>query len=129
MVLYINMKSNEVLINKNGIVEFIVRGDQTPESVNKMADTADRLLKKQRAAGKPTIMLDDLTEMGKVPYAARKVVVQRAKDIKYQKLAFVINDSVIQLAANLIIRAIGKGTKVRHFASHDDAVKWLTAES
>ncbi len=122
------MTKNEVSLTSSGIVEFIVRGDQTPESINKMADTANRLMKKQRLAGKPAIMLDDLTEMGRVSPSGRSIVVQRAKEIDYDKLAFVINDAPIRLVSNLIIRAINKGDKVRNFATSEDAVKWLIAK-
>lgn len=123
------MTSSKVRVTKNGIVEFIVHGDQTPDSVNKMADEANILMQERRKAGQPAMMLDDLTDMGKVSYEARKVIVQRAKEIDYDKLAFVINDAVIRMAAGLIVQAIGKGDKIRNFASHDDAVKWLIAQS
>ena len=129
MLLYKYMANNEVYLNAHGIVEFVVRGDQTPASINRMADDADILMQQQRTAGKPAVMLDNLIEMGKVSYAGRRAVVQRAKDIDYDKLAFVINDAVIRLAAGLIVRAIGKGDKVRYFASYDDAIKWLTSKS
>lgn len=124
------MTSSKVRVTKNGIVEFIVHGDQTPASVNKMADEANILMQERRKAGQPAMMLDDLTNMGKVSYEARKVIVKRAKEIDYDKLAFVINDAVvIRMAAGLIVQAIGKGDKIRNFASHDDAVKWLIAQS
>ena len=73
-------------------------------------------------------MLDDLTEMGRVSPSGRSIVVQRAKEIDYDKLAFVINDAPIRLVSNLIIRAINKGDKVRNFATSEDAVKWLIAK-
>jgi hypothetical protein len=66
--------------------------------------------------------------IGKVPPAARKKVVERAKNIDYDKLAFVGNATILRLGANLILRAIGRGDKVKYFDDYGTAVVWLSGE-
>jgi hypothetical protein len=122
------MTKNKVFINEYDIVEIIVHGDQTIASVDAMATQAENLVKKQCQQGKPALILDNLMLIGNVPAEARKQVVARAKSIDYDKLAFVGNEKIIRLGANLILRAIGKGNKVKYFDSYGDAVIWLTAE-
>ena len=119
-------RKKKVFINEYGLIEIIVAGDQTVESVRKMSDQSFNLVKKQREAGKPALILDNLMLIGKVPHDARKIVVETGKNLDYDKLAFVGNDTIIRLGANLILHAIGKGSKVKYFDDYGEAVSWLT---
>lgn len=112
-------------MNKHGIVEIIVNGDQTVESVQAMGAEALHLVHEQRAAGKPALLLDNLTRMGKVPPEARKRVVELARDDGYDKLAMVGSNAALKLAANLLLQAIGKSRNIKYFDDYDKAVKWL----
>ncbi len=122
------MSKNKVFINEYDVVEIIVDGDQTVKSVSKMADDAEKLIKQQRAAGKPAFVLDNLMLIGTVPPEARKKVVERVKAIDSDKFAFVGSDRIIRLGANLLLRAIGKGNKVKYFDNYGEAITWLTAD-
>ena len=119
---------NKVFINEYGTIEIIVHGDQTTESVTQMSDEADKLVNKLRKSGKPALILDNLMLIGKVPPEARKIVVERAKKIASDKIAFVGSDTIIRLGANLILQAIGKGSKVKYFDNYGEAINWLTEE-
>lgn len=120
---------NKVFLNDYGIVEIIVYGDQTPGSVTKLADDAEALIAKQRKNNKPALILDNLILLGKATPEARKVVVERGKSIDYDRLAFLGNDTLLRLASNLILTAIGKGNKVKYFDDYGLAVGWLTDEN
>jgi hypothetical protein len=119
------MTNNKVFFNQNDIIEIIVDGDQTVESVMAMADEAEELLAQRKDQGKPTLVLDNLLRIGNVPPEARKKVVERAKTLEYDKLAFVGKGRVLRFGSNLILQAIGKGDKLKYFDDYDAAIAWL----
>ncbi|HSX30469.1 MAG TPA: hypothetical protein VLE99_00955, partial [Candidatus Saccharimonadales bacterium] len=77
------MQNNQVFINEHGMIEIRVVGDQTVDSVQEMGDKAMELALGKRAAGKRTMILDNLLEMGSVPAEARKRVVDLVKSNEY----------------------------------------------
>lgn len=117
---------NKVFINEYDVIEIVVAGDQTADSITKLADETDVFVDKLRSEGKPVILLDNLFTMGKTPPEARKVFVERAKAMNYDKFAMVSNDRMIRFGANLLLQAIGKAGKVKYFDDYGDAIKWLT---
>lgn len=119
---------NKVFIHTHGLIEIIVNGDQTVESVQAMADMAAELGNQQRDAGKPVLVLDNLLYIGAVPPDARKRVVELAKTLKYDKLAMVGKGTALRLGANLMLQAIGKGKYVKYFDDYNKAVAWLQAK-
>lgn len=116
---------NKVFINRYGIIEIMVRGDQSVESVQAMGDETARLGKELREKGERALVLDNLLEMGEVPAEARKLVVDLVKSSDYDRLAMLGNNPVLKLGANLMLRASGKGSRVRYFENSDDAMAWL----
>lgn len=116
---------NRVFINSQGLVEIIVDGDQTVESVKKMADKTEKLCAKLSKSGQPSLVLDNLLFIGYVPPEARKLVVEEVKRIDYDKLAMVGKGTAFKLAANLLLRATGRGAKVRYFDDYHKATEWL----
>ena len=117
--------SNRVFINDQGIIEIQVRGDQTIESVQAMGDQTVALAEQQRSSGKPTLVLDNLLEMGKVPAEARKRVVDLVKSNDYDKLAMLGSDPLLKFGANLLIQATGKASRVKYFDNRDACDAWL----
>jgi UDP-N-acetylmuramyl pentapeptide synthase len=116
---------NKVFVNDHDVVEIQVIGDQTLKSIRAMATAADELSEKGRKAGKRTLLLDNLTEIGQVSPEGRRLVVELAKTLKYDKLAMYGNSIVLRLAANLMLQAIGKRKKLKFFDDFDKAVEWL----
>lgn len=119
------MEENNVFINDLGLIEIVVSGDQTVESIQTMGDEAQRLVERQRKDGNPALVLDDVSRIGVVPADARRRVVELAKSVNYQKFAMIGRGTTVRLAANLLLQAIGKSRKVKYFDDHDEAVKWL----
>lgn len=119
------MHDNRVFINSQGIIEIAVVGDQTVDSVRAMGDQALELARQQQQAGKPAVILDNLLQMGAVPSAARKLVVELIKSTDYDKLAMLGSDSVLRVGANLMLQATGKGSKVKYFEDRDACERWL----
>lgn len=119
------MQRNRVFINKAGLVEIQVVGDQTVGSVKNMADQALVLCQAQRMAGKPALILDNLQEIGSVPAETRKLVVELVKSTEYDRLAMLGSDTLIRLGANLMLQATGKGKRVKYFDDRTKCVTWL----
>jgi hypothetical protein len=119
------MQHNEVYINKYGIIEIHVVGDQTVKTVNAMGDGVRKLAQELRDAAKPVLVLDVLDQMGQVPPEARRQVVAIAKEVVFVRAAMVGKSPVLRLGANLILRAIGKGGMVKYFEDYAVAVEWL----
>jgi len=119
------MGKNHVFINDAGIIEIVVSGDQTVESIDAIGNEAERLVRQRRKEGKPALVLDDVLLIGSVPAEARQRVVELAKSVNYQKFAMVGKGTTIKMAANLLLQAIGKARKVKYFDDYSQAVEWL----
>ena len=119
------MEENRVFINKHGMIEIKVRGDQTVSSVQAMGDEAIQLGRALRNEHKPALILDNLLEIGEVPPEARKRVADLVRSSDYDKLAMLGAGTLIKLGANLILQATGRGKQVRYFDSRTAAIRWL----
>jgi len=116
---------NQVFINKYGMIEIKVRGDQTVASVQAMGDEAIRLAVDLRRKKKPALILDNLLEMGDVPAEARKRVAELVKSSEYDRLAMLGSGAILKLGANLILQATGRGKYVKYFDNRTQAIAWL----
>ena len=119
------MEENRVFINKYGMIEIKVRGDQTVSSVQAMGDEAVQLGRSLRNEHKPALILDNLLEIGEVPPEARKRVADLVRSSDYDKLAMLGTGTLIKLGANLILQATGRGKQVRYFDNRTAAIRWL----
>lgn len=115
---------NSVILN-NDIIEVVVEGNQTGASVQEMGDKIEALIKQQNAAGKPALVLDDVTKMTGADADARKLVVEFSKSLPYTKLAMVGMGGLVRLGANLLLQTAGRGAVARYFDNHKDALAWL----
>jgi hypothetical protein len=116
---------NDVFINEHDLIEIIVNGDQTIESVQAMGNETTRLARKQIKAGKRALVLDNLLQIGNVPPEALSRVAELARSNEYEKLAMVGQDKALRIGANFILKAVGRGRKVKYFEDYQDAVEWL----
>lgn len=119
------MSKNNVFLNDEGIVECQVVGDQTADSVTSMGKKIKTLLEQQSTEGKAQLALDDVTQIGQVPPAARNIVVEFAKGLPYDRLAMLGKGGVIRFGANMLIRASGRHTRLRYFSDRQAAIHWL----
>jgi hypothetical protein len=117
---------NKVYTNDEGILVIETVGPQTEESVNAMGDQARELIASLQAEHKAVLVLDDITQLGAVPPAARKVVISLGKTLLYDRLAMLgKKGSIIRIGANLLLGAMGKGDKAHYFDDRDVALSWL----
>ena len=119
------MSENDVFINEHEIIEILVCGDQTVDSVRLMGDDAMALGRKYHRADKPVLILDNLLDIGDVPPEAFKLVVSLIKSSEYDKFAMVGKGKAIRIGANFILKTIGKGKRVKYFEDLSAATRWL----
>ncbi len=117
---------NRVFLNADNVIEIEVVGDQDVASIEHMARQADAYLTELKALGKPCLVLDNLLQMGNVDAEGRKKVVELAKQLDYDRLALLGKEGgVMRFGTNLMLRATGKGYKLRFFDDRTQAMNWL----
>ena len=117
--------ANKVYLNSDEIIEIEVIGDQTVESVEIMGRQIDTLITQIKAVGKPCLLLDNLLHIGKVGPEARSKVVELTKVLDYDRAAMLGQGGLMRFGANLMLRASGKGYKIRYFDNREEAIAWL----
>ena len=120
--------ANKVFRNSLGIIEIHVVGDQDDASVREMAEAAIRLAAACRQADEPVLILDNLLQIGEVPPSARQVVVDYGKKMDYDRLAMLGNHPLLRLGTNLLITAVGKGSRIRYLDDEAAALRWLLGD-
>jgi UDP-N-acetylmuramyl pentapeptide synthase len=119
--------ANRVFLHKDGYIEISVIGDQNEASVRAMGEQITELLERQTRAKKPRIVLDDITKLGHTDIGARRTVAELAKLIHFDRLAMLGDGSVMmRVGTNLLLSAIGKGSKIHYFDDRAAAMAWLT---
>ena len=119
--------ANRVFMNEDEIVEIIVDGDQTVESVEAMGRQAERLITERRSLGKRCLVLDNLLQIGTVGPDARKAVVRLSEQIDYDRLALLGKGGIMRFGTSLMLRASGRSYHMRYFDDRQQATEWLMA--
>jgi hypothetical protein len=119
------MAENKVVLRGDFIVEVQVVGVQNAASIDLMGREISTMLTNLRAHGRPGLVLDDVIQLGSVDDAGRRMVVDLGKRLDYDRLAMVGSNGLVKLGANLMLRAMGRGDKIRYFDDRDKAIAWL----
>ncbi|HKU18434.1 MAG TPA: STAS/SEC14 domain-containing protein [Candidatus Saccharimonadales bacterium] len=116
---------NKVYLNDKGIIVIEVMSDQDESSVEQMGYKINTLITEQRRLGKPSLLLDNVLSIGAVGPEARKLVVQLAKTLDYDRAALVGKGGLMRFGTTLMLRATGRSNKVRYFEDINQAQNWL----
>jgi len=108
-----------------GIIYTVYYGDLTTSSINQTGKEILNLIKQIQTAGKPVLILSDITKIGKINLGAKKTGVGLIKNLDYQKLAIVGVNFITEQLVKAVVTAPGVGFKVRLFDNQKDARKWL----
>lgn len=119
------MSKNHVFINEYNVVECQTNGDQTATSVVVMGDQISALLQELKSQQKPQLLLDNIINLGNVTPDGRQAVISLAKSLAYDRAAMLGKPGIIRFSANLIIRASGRGKKLKYFSDREEAILWL----
>lgn len=118
--------ANSVVLGDDGIILIKVEGDQTEESVNVMGRQVEACLAKLAEQNKPGLVIDDITKLGATNIPARQTVAMYARTLPYKKLAMLGDgNTAMRVGTNLLLKAIGMGSKVKYFEDRAEATKWL----
>lgn len=115
----------EFFLNDNGILEIDSSGNKTASSIQASAEDIFALAKELRDAGKPVLILDDISQMGEMPPEAHKTFADITKAADFDRFALVGSDNIVRLGINLIAQSIGQPDKLKYFDSRDEAMAWL----
>lgn len=120
--------NNEYRFDKtDGILYFSYRGDQTSESITQFKAETDRDIAWLKAAGKPVLMLIDVTELKKISSPARQAAVNLMGNTG-DKLAVVGASLFLRSMAKLVATALGLQSKISYFDKSEDARIWLKSD-
>jgi UDP-N-acetylmuramyl pentapeptide synthase len=116
---------NKVYLDQAGLLQVLVIGDQTEDSVREMGEKLYAFVMQLRSQRQPVLVLDNLLEMGATTSEARREVGRIAKSLDFDLAAMVGDNSLpMRYSTNLMLRAIGK-SNLRYFGNIDSARKWL----
>ena len=118
---------NHVYLDDSEIIVIDTHGPQDETSIEAMGHDIEMLITERRALGKPVLILDSLLDLGPVGPDGRKLVVQLAKTLDYDRAVMVGKGGLMRFGANLMLRATGRSHNVRYFDNAQQARAWLLA--
>ncbi len=118
------MGEYKVWVDNDGFIRAMITGGHDKEAAEKIIAKLNELLKKKKNTGK---VLIDMTKTGRPTYQARKLHANNIKNNSdlFKKAALYGASALNKVMANFIIKASGKGEKVRYFDTEDEAMMWL----
>lgn len=119
------MVKNNFFLNDDGIIEIATTGDRTSLSIQESAENVFALARELRDSGQPVLILNDISQMGKLPPEGHKTFADITKVADFDRFALVGSDNIMRLGANLIAQSIGQPEKLKYFDSRGEATAWL----
>lgn len=118
---------NKVFLDAEGVINILVIGDQTAETVREMGEKLDFFTRQRRTERRLVLVLDNLLHMGQTDSNARREVGRIARRLDCDRAAMVGGGSLMmRYSTNLMLRAIGRAN-LRYFAASESARRWLLA--
>lgn len=120
---------NKVILTREGIIEIQVVGPQTAASVDEMGAQLARLIAERAAKKQPSLILDNIVQLGQTDTGARNEVARLARNLTYKRLAMLGNGSTLmRVGTNLMLTAIGQRRKIKYFENRAKAMAWLLTD-
>lgn len=116
---------NEIFLNKQGVIEIIYHGDQTPVLVTDLIGRLNALADKLRREGEAVNCIIDFSDFGKTDLSTNRLAGQALLKMEYHRMAGFGATPFVRALTNLISRASGKASKNRHFETRAEAERWL----
>lgn len=119
---------NKIFIGKEGFIHVIYEGDQNYDSIKEISEKVIQMCLALRGQAKPVRVLSDYSKIGHSDSGSRKAAFEeltKNTGREYDKVALFGKSIYYTVAANLIIKASGKGIKVKVFTNKKNAEKWL----
>jgi hypothetical protein len=117
---------NSVFINKDGLVEIILVGDQSEETFRQSYYEVLPLIEKLKSQKKRMYGLIDMSQQTGYSLSSDKAALDILEELDYDKLAMC--NVPHHHVAQGIIQAIGKDHNTKIFSDRTDALAWLHAD-
>jgi|GEM_PF-676306 len=121
------MAQSNFFLNDTGVIEIITTGDRTAELLQDSAKKLFEFARQLREAGKPVLILNDISAMGDFPPEAHRTFADIARAADYDRFALLGSNNIVRLGANLIAQSIGKADSLKYFDNRSKALHWLIA--
>jgi hypothetical protein len=118
------MGDYKVWVDSNGIVRGKIIGDHTKKDAIDIIKKLESLYSEDMGN---LLTLIDMSETNRPTSEARKMHAMNLKNHhnQFKKAAFFGGSVMNRVLANFIIKASGKGDKVRYFDTEKEAIQWL----
>lgn len=118
------MGNYKAWVDKEGYIRAEIIGEHDKDNAEKIIKEINELIKEREKDG---LVLIDMTRTGRPTSKARKLHANNMKtQAKHFKKAALFGASTMnRVMANFIIKASGRGDKVRYFTTEENAIKWL----
>jgi SpoU rRNA methylase family enzyme len=126
-------KNTKIFINPSGFIEQHFYGNVSPETALDGLKQLRAYAKKQKAAGKKVLILEDAAKLSKIDYlnpkmvAVRKETDKAAREINFERAA-VCGQLHLQVIISTLALIAGKRNHIKVFDSRSAAIKWLLSE-
>jgi hypothetical protein len=114
----------KVKVDSDGFIRATIIGIHDKDDAEKIIVEMNKLIKKHEQNCK---ILIDMTKTGRPTSKARKLhaINMKVQAEYFKKTAIFGGNAMNRVMANFIIKASGRGDKVKYFGTHQDAVSWL----
>ena len=116
---------NSVYLDEKNIINHIYVGDQTVEMVASDINKVEGLVNSLRSQNKPVRLFLDISEIGKTTDAARRVSIDSAKKLKYDRVAVYGKSVFFKYLVKLVASQLLRFSTIEYFDSKEKAYEWL----
>lgn len=110
---------------EDDIIFYRYIGDQTSETIDRLAAQTRALCQQLKHEGKPGLLLVDLTELGAQDAGARKASATELDTLPVDKVAVFGANLFMKYLAQFIIRASKRSDITQYFDTKEAATAWL----
>ncbi|MEK7184395.1 MAG: STAS/SEC14 domain-containing protein [Patescibacteria group bacterium] len=118
--------ANSATVNTDaGIVEVVVDGPQTKESIVDLTKKAGRAAEQASVVYGQVLTLADASHMGQMDVATETAALLGFRVVSFDRLAIVVADEQLRTALEAAAKLSGKGSQVQFFDDQPAARSWL----
>lgn len=116
---------NTVLLHADGYIEVKLQGDQTFETIERVARDCRGLVDQLTFAHKRVLGLINLSGERNFSTGSNKAAMEALSGFNYDRVAMFGGTTVTTEVGSLIVKALGKSENTRVFKTREEAVAWL----
>lgn len=118
--------SNVLVWDERGFIRHQYIGDQSVQLVANDIARIENIVAELRTRKQPVKLLVDVSEIGKTTDAMRRISIDSAKRLKYDKVAVVGKGVFFKYLTKFVALEFKAYSEIRYFDSKVEAETWLT---